>query len=71
MCVASTRRFVRVVAAIERAAAGDPRADICKLAGSDEHRLRVGESSVRFRGDAASRELAIPRVLPRGRAYDR
>lgn len=61
----------RVIAAIERAAAGGPRADIRRLAGSEEHRLRVGVWRVRFRRDAASRELIILRVLPRGRAYDR
>ena len=58
----------RVLAAIERVATNDPRTDIRKLAGADEHRLRVGDWRVRFRRDAASREL---RVLPRGRAYER
>jgi mRNA-degrading endonuclease RelE of RelBE toxin-antitoxin system len=63
----------RVVAyvAIERVVANDPRADIRKLAGSDEYRLRVGDWRVRFRRDAASRELLVLRVLPRGRAYER
>jgi mRNA interferase RelE/StbE len=61
----------RVIAAIERAAANDPRADIRKLTGADEHRLRVGDWRVRFRRDHEARQLVILRVLPRGRAYER
>jgi mRNA-degrading endonuclease RelE of RelBE toxin-antitoxin system len=61
----------RVIAAIEQAAANNPRADIRKLAGADEHRLRAGDWRVRFRRDNDSRQLVILRVLPRGRAYDR
>jgi mRNA interferase RelE/StbE len=61
----------RVIAAIERVAANDPRADIRKLAGADEHRLRVGDWRVRFRRGRDSGQLVILRVLPRGRAYER
>jgi mRNA interferase RelE/StbE len=61
----------RVIGAIERAAANDPRADIRRLAGADEHRLRVGDWRIRLRRDAGGRQLVILRVLPRGRAYDR
>lgn len=39
----------RVIAALERLAADDPRVDVRKLAGSDELRLRVGDWRVRFR----------------------
>lgn len=61
----------RVLATIERAAANDPRVDIRRLTGTDEHRLRIGDWRVRLRRDGVSRELLILRVLPRGRAYDR
>lgn len=61
----------RIVLAIERLAADDPRADVRRLKGSDELRLRVGEWRVRFRRDDAAQEVVISRVLPRGRAYDR
>jgi mRNA-degrading endonuclease RelE of RelBE toxin-antitoxin system len=60
-----------VIAAIEQAAANDPRADIRKLTGADEHRLRAGDWRVRFHRDNDSRQVVILRVLPRGRAYDR
>jgi len=57
------RRFdppirARVILAIERTADNDPRADICKLAGSDEYRLRVGAWRVRFRRDPRVRRPA-------------
>ena len=61
----------RIVLAIERLAADDPRADVRRLKGSDELRLRVGEWRVRFRRDDAAREIVVSRVLPRGRVYDR
>jgi mRNA interferase RelE/StbE len=61
----------RVIGAIERAAATDRRADIRKLAGSDEYRLGVGDWRIRFQRDVDARQLVILRVLPRGRAYDR
>jgi mRNA-degrading endonuclease RelE of RelBE toxin-antitoxin system len=60
-----------VIAAIEQAAANDPRADIRKLTGVEEYRLREGDWRVRFRREDASRQFVILRVLPRGRAYDR
>jgi mRNA interferase RelE/StbE len=62
---------VRVVVAIERLAANDPRSDVRGLANSDEQRLRVGEWRVRFQRDAAAHQIVVLRVLPRGRAYDR
>ena len=61
----------RVIAALGQLAANDPRADVRKLAGGEEHRLRVGDWRIRFRRDAESRQLIVLRVLPRGRAYDR
>jgi mRNA-degrading endonuclease RelE of RelBE toxin-antitoxin system len=57
--------------ALEQLAANDPRADVRKLAGADEHRLRVGDWRVRFRRDPEVREIVVLRVLPRGRAYER
>ena len=61
----------RVITAVEQLAANDPRVDVRKLTGSDEHRLRVGDWRVRFRRDADSREIIVLRVLLRGRADDR
>jgi mRNA-degrading endonuclease RelE of RelBE toxin-antitoxin system len=61
----------RVASAIQRLMDEDPRADVRKLAGSDEERLRVSGWRVRFVRDAARREILVQRVLPRGRAYDR
>jgi len=61
----------RVDEGIDRLAEGDPSADVRKLKGSDEMRLRVGDQRVRFERDDAKREILILRVLPRGRAYER
>jgi len=61
----------RVLLAIERLADADPRANVSKLSGADEYRLRAGEWRVRFQHDAAKGEILILRILPRGRAYDR
>lgn len=61
----------RVIAGLEQLAADDPRVDVRKLAGTEEHRLRVGDWRVRFRRDSDSREIVVLRVLPRGRAYER
>jgi mRNA interferase RelE/StbE len=61
----------RVIATLEQLAANDPRVDVRKLAGTDEHRLRAGDWRVRFRLDPGSREIVVLRVLPRGRAYER
>lgn len=66
-----TQVRARVVTALEQLTANDPRADVRKLAGADEHRLRVGDWRVRFRRETESREIVVLRVLPRGRAYDR
>jgi mRNA interferase RelE/StbE len=61
----------RVVDALDRLVADPHVSDIRKLAGGDEWRLRVGGWRVRFNFDAAARAIAVTRVLPRGRAYDR
>jgi mRNA interferase RelE/StbE len=61
----------RVGAGIERLAVDDPRADVRKMAGSDELRLRVGDWRVRFECDSETRTILVLRVLPRGRAYER
>jgi mRNA interferase RelE/StbE len=61
----------RVASGIERLADDDPRANVRKVTGSEEYRLRVGEWRVRFRRDTESREIVVLRVLPRGRAYER
>ncbi len=60
----------RVVAALERLAAGDP-IDERKLKGIDEWRIRVGDWRVRFTRDLETRTIHVTHVLPRGRAYDR
>lgn len=61
----------RVILAIGRLSADDPRSDIRKLSGAGEYRLRVGEWRVRFDRDEASHKIVVLRVLPRGRVYDR
>jgi mRNA interferase RelE/StbE len=61
----------RVVLAIERLAANDPRSDVRKISGTDEWRLRAGDWRVRFRHDDTEREIVVLRVLPRGLAYHR
>lgn len=61
----------RVVDALDRFV-GDPHAaDIQKLTGNDEWRLRVGNWRVRFDFDDEAHTIVVTRVLPRGRAYDR
>ena len=60
----------RVLQAIERLAEGDPRANVLKLSGANEYRLRAGEWRVRFQRSPES-EIIILRILPRGRAYER
>ncbi|MGH2804248.1 MAG: type II toxin-antitoxin system RelE family toxin [Thermoleophilaceae bacterium] len=52
----------RVVAAVERLAAGDERADVRGLAAREANRLRHDEDR---------RLIVVMRVLPRGRAYER
>jgi mRNA-degrading endonuclease RelE of RelBE toxin-antitoxin system len=44
-------------------------AQLVRLRGSDELRLRVGDWRVRLRLDPATRTIVVLRVLPRGRAY--
>lgn len=61
----------RVSDGIERLADDDPSADVRKLKGSDELRLRVGDWRVRFERDTKTRKITILRVLPRGKAYKR
>ena len=61
----------RVIAALERFAAGDVSVDKRKLQGIDEWRLRVGDWRVRFTRDDGTRTIYVTHVLPRGRAYDR
>jgi mRNA interferase RelE/StbE len=61
----------RVVAALERFAAGDSTVDERKLKGIDEWRIRVGDWRVRFTRDDGTRTIHVTHVLPRGRAYDR
>ena len=61
----------RILAALD-ALAADPRsAPLRRLTGGPELRLRVGDWRVRVELDADARIIAIHRVLPRGRAYDR
>lgn len=61
----------RVILAIERLAANDPRGDVRKLSGLDEYRLRVGEWRVRLQRDRAAHQIVVLRILPRGRVYER
>jgi mRNA-degrading endonuclease RelE of RelBE toxin-antitoxin system len=46
-----------------------PDAQIVRLQGSDELRLRVGDWRAHLRVDPAARTIVVLRVLPRGRAY--
>jgi mRNA interferase RelE/StbE len=61
----------RVIAALRGLAADPLSAQLVKLQGSDEHRLRVGDWRVRVRLAPDERTVYVLRVLPRGRAYDR
>jgi mRNA interferase RelE/StbE len=60
----------RILDALDRFVADPRAADIRKL-DSVQWRLRVGDWRVRFSFDDDRRVIAILRVLPRGRAYDR
>jgi mRNA interferase RelE/StbE len=61
----------RVLSAIGRLA-DDPRsAEVRRLKGRAESRLRVGDWRVIVELDVAARAIIIERILPRGRAYDR
>ena len=52
--------------------ADDPRsAEVRRLKGRAESRLRVGDWRVIVELDVAARAIIIERILPRGRAYDR
>jgi mRNA-degrading endonuclease RelE of RelBE toxin-antitoxin system len=59
----------RVREALERLAEDPSGAQLVRLQGSDELRLRVGDWRVRLRLDLATRTIVVLRVLPRGRAY--
>lgn len=61
----------RVVAAIDRLAAGEQTADVKRLHGQPLFRLRVGDWRVLFRQDGERLIITVVRALPRGRAYDR
>jgi mRNA interferase RelE/StbE len=61
----------RVVAAIDRLAAGEQTADVKRLQGQPLFRLRVGDWRVLFRQDGERLIITVVRALPRGRAYDR
>ena len=61
----------RVLAAIDQLA-DDPRsAELRKLTGRPESRLRVGDWRVILELDVKARTVLVQRVLPRGRVYDR
>jgi mRNA-degrading endonuclease RelE of RelBE toxin-antitoxin system len=55
--------------ALQRLAEDPADAQLVKLKGSDELRLRVGDWRVRLRLDIPARKVVVLRVLPRGRAY--
>ena len=59
----------RVHEALERLAENPSAAQLVRLHGSDELRLRVGDWRVRLRLDSAARTIVVLRVLPRGRTY--
>lgn len=61
----------RVLTALARLALEPRGAQLRKLSGSDERRMRVGAWRVRFIRDTEQRVIYVTRVLPRGRAYDR
>jgi mRNA interferase RelE/StbE len=61
----------RVIAAIERVAADPPAADLRRLSGRGESRLRVGDWRVIVALDVRAHRIVVCRVLPRGRAYER
>jgi mRNA interferase RelE/StbE len=61
----------RVLAAIDRLASDPSKADLRRLKGRPELRLRVGDWRVILELEVEARTIVIERVLPRGRAYDR
>jgi mRNA-degrading endonuclease RelE of RelBE toxin-antitoxin system len=62
---------VKQLAALDRLASDPHSADLRKLKGRAESRLRVGGWRVILELEVASRTIVIQRVLPRGRAYER
>jgi mRNA interferase RelE/StbE len=60
----------RILTALDALAADPANAQLRQLVGRPERRLRVGDWRVLLELDAATREVIILRVLPRGRAYD-
>lgn len=61
----------RVLTAIARLVSDPRSAELRKLKGRPESRLRVGDWRVILELDVDERTIIIERVLPRGRAYDR
>jgi len=61
----------RVLAAIEQLATDPSTADLRRLTGRQESRLRVGDWRVIVQLNRSARQVVICRVLPRGRAYNR
>ena len=61
----------RVLTAIARLVSDPRTAELRKLKGRPESRLRVGDWRVILELDVDERTIIIERVLPRGRAYDR
>jgi mRNA interferase RelE/StbE len=61
----------RVLSAIARLAEDPRSADLRRLKGRTESRLRVGDWRVILELEIPSRTIVIQRILPRGRAYER
>jgi mRNA interferase RelE/StbE len=61
----------RVLSAIGRLADDPGSADLRRLTGRAQSRLRVGDWRVIIELDIISRTIIVERILPRGRAYDR
>jgi mRNA interferase RelE/StbE len=61
----------RVTEALERVAADPHGAQLRRISGRTESRLRVGDWRVRLELDTARRAIVVHHVLPRGRVYDR
>ena len=59
----------RALAALRALAADPSSAQLVKLQGTDEHRLRVGDWRVRVRLAPDESTVYVLRILPRGRAY--
>lgn len=59
----------RVREALEGLSENPAEAQLVRLQGSPDLRLRVGDWRVRLRLDHANRMIVVLRVLPRGRAY--